>query len=116
MEKIVEINATMALLGFGTVGGVLMGVFKFVFTSLSKDRKLINARLDKLEGGTLALLGDKVFHLSQSYLKRGWIRVDELKNLTRLFENYEAHGGNGTAKHLYDLVLELPIKEGGSLV
>lgn len=103
-----EVNASLAMLGFGTIGTITIGIFKFMFNTIKSDRKRIDERLDLLETSNVALLGDKIFHLCQAYLKRGWVSIDELKNLERIFKSYEANGGNGTAKHLYEKVLKMP--------
>ncbi len=59
----------------------------------------------------LALLHDRLYRLCQSYIKQGYVKVDQLDNLTYLWQPYEGLGGNGTGKKLYDQVLQLPLKE-----
>lgn len=59
----------------------------------------------------LALLHDRLYRLCQSYIKQGYVKVDQLDNLMYLWQPYEGLGGNGTGKKLYDQVLQLPLKE-----
>ena len=59
----------------------------------------------------LALLHDRLYRLCQSYIKQGYVKVDQLDNLMYLWKPYEGLGGNGTGKKLYDQVLQLPLKE-----
>lgn len=117
MEKIVEVNGWLMMLGFGGVGGVLSWGIKKILHAFKDDRIKLNqkianldGRIDSLEASNVALLGDKIYHLSQSYLDRGWVSVEELKNLERLYKSYKASGGNSTAEVLYLRVQQLPNK------
>ena len=48
------------------------------------------------------------------YLEQGEISVDDLKELRKYyFEPYDASGGDGTIKGLFERVEELPIKKEG---
>lgn len=42
--------------------------------------------------------------------KRHWIDVEEMHDITVLYDAYRAMGGNGTCKVLYDKLLALPPK------
>ena len=70
-----------------------------------KDKKSVERQ------AMLALLHDRLYRLCQNYIKQGYVTVDQLDNLTYLWQPYERLGGNGTGKKLYDQVLELPLKE-----
>lgn len=104
MEKIVEVNGWLVSLGFSGIGGILLYAIKLAYGAV----KNIDKRIDVLEESNLALLGDKVYHLCKSYIKRGWCTVEERRNLDRLFSAYEARGGNGTAKKLWERTQALP--------
>ena len=60
----------------------------------------------------LALLHDKMYYLCQHFIEKGTITADELENIEYLYKPYEALGGNGTCKRLYEEVLRLPITKG----
>ena len=70
-----------------------------------KDKKSVERQ------AMLALLHDRLYRLCQSYIKQGYVTIDQLDNLMYLLHPYERLGGNGTGKKLYDQVLELPLKE-----
>lgn len=104
METIYEINGVLVALGFGSIGGIMVAAIKLAYNAV----KNIDRRIDALEESNLALLGDKIYHLCKSYIKRGWCTVEERRNLDRLFNAYEARGGNGTAKKLWERTQNLP--------
>lgn len=70
-----------------------------------KDKKSVERQ------AMLALLHDRLYRLCQSYIKQGYVTIDQLDNLMYLWKPYEGLGGNGTGKKLYDQVLQLPLKE-----
>lgn len=70
-----------------------------------KDKKSVERQ------AMLALLHDRLYRLCQSYIKQGYVTIDQLDNLMYLWQPYERLGGNGTGKKLYDQVLQLPLKE-----
>lgn len=71
-----------------------------------KDKKSIEKK------ALLALLHDKMYYLCQYFIDKGQITTDELENIEYLYRPYEALGGNGTCKRLYEEVLRLPITKG----
>lgn len=60
----------------------------------------------------LALLHDKLYYLCEKHITAGYITIDELDNLTYLYQPYKEMGGNGTCEHLYAECKNLPKKEG----
>lgn len=77
---------------------------------------LVQSRLQRrdnthstMENGLMALLHDRIYLLTESYIEQGEITVEELDNLKYLFEPYENLGGNGTAKELYERCKRLNI-------
>ncbi len=59
----------------------------------------------------MSLLHDRIYGISVEAIERGSITVEELKNLTYLYEPYRDLGGNGTGKALYDEVTKLAKKD-----
>lgn len=64
-----------------------------------------------LEKGTLALLHDRIYDITEKAIEEGSITLDEMDNLTCLYEPYHAGGGNGTGEERYNKVKTLPIKQ-----
>lgn len=73
----------------------------------------ITHRMDKKDAKTkaiLALLHDKLYYLCEKHIQAGVISVEELENLTYIYEPYDELGGNGTCEHLYNECKKLPKK------
>lgn len=90
----------LAILGSNGLWAVVNGILTNRRNKKSVERQAM-----------LALLHDRLYRLCQSYIKQGYVKVDQLDNLMYLWQPYEGLGGNGTGKKLYDQVLQLPLKE-----
>ena len=70
--------------------------------------------INKNDSSSKLLLGiahDRIMWLGKSYLKRGYITVEEYENIvTYLYEPYLERGGNGSAKMIMEKVLKLEVK------
>ena len=75
---------------------------------------VIQYLINKNDSSGKLLLGiahDRIMWLGKSYLKRGYITVEEYENLvTYLYEPYLERGGNGSAKMIMEKVLKLEIR------
>lgn len=73
---------------------------------------LIQSRREKKDAKVQMILGlghDRIIYLCKSFIKQGWIDVDDYDNLYNyLYLPYKAMGGNGTAEKLMKLVEQLP--------
>ncbi|HFR3586873.1 TPA: hypothetical protein ACHVCX_001276 [Streptococcus suis] len=45
-------------------------------------------------------------------IERGWTTLEERREIAKLFESYQILGGNGEIKTMYQIYIQLPIKEG----
>ncbi|MEG2118630.1 MAG: hypothetical protein RRY76_05435 [Clostridia bacterium] len=68
-------------------------------------------RIKASEKGLVAMLHDRIYQACIFYLNRGWVTIEDMRNLEYMYKPYAAMGGNGTAKELYERVLDLQIKE-----
>lgn len=89
---------------------ILIAIFTAVFASTG-FWTLINAIYqNKAKSKTaeraalVALLHDRIYDLSQHYISRGYVTVEEYDNLNYLWEPYNDLGGNGTGKKLFEQV------------
>ena len=86
---------------FGLVGlGVGTG-FKYILTQF-KALKL----------GTQAILRDSIISKYDKYMEKGNIPIYAMDNVTKMYTEYHALGGNGTIKQLYEELLELSHRKG----
>ena len=65
-------------------------------------------RYAAVEKGVMALLFDRILQAYLCHAKRGYISVEELRNVEHLFTAYSALGGNGTGTELYERLKDLP--------
>ena len=83
-------------------------IWTAVLTFLTKrsERKDIKTQM------LIGLGHDRIVYLGASYIKRGYITIDEYENLNEyLYKPYAKLGGNGSAKRIMDEVSKLPIHE-----
>lgn len=68
-----------------------------------------NNQIKSMKKGMMWIQHDRLLELCKMYLRAKEITVDELENLTGLYESYKELGGNGTIKKLYEKVQNLPV-------
>lgn len=86
---------------FGLITSGLIFSFKCMFTQF-KAFKL----------GMQAMLRNEIIDKYNHYSSKGYISIHGLENVTAMYTQYHALGGNGTITHLYDELKELPTKKG----
>ena len=88
------------------VFGLLSALLGWLYGGLKK--KVDKQKL--IEAGMLAILHDRLYQLGREYIERGWITLEELKNMEYLYESYHALGGNGTGTEIWERVKNLPVR------
>lgn len=85
-------------------------------TSIKKDIEDLQKEIKALKDtdytqrkGIQAILRDRLYSLSNKYLKAGSIDKDGLENFENIYQQYHALGKNGVMDALRDKVLDLPI-------
>lgn len=97
--------------------GVVVGSLTNWLISSPKRRKEekrdLNNRLDKIEEGTKCLLRSKIQdeYFSMCSADRKWVHPYEKSNLSYLYAAYRALGGNSYITKLYEIAMEMPVKE-----
>lgn len=108
-----------------SIGSIfLLGVkrlFHVMFNIINQKQKKekeemdnMKNKLSSLEIAMKAISHDKIYKLTDEYIDRGWVTLDELDNLEYLYTAYRALGGNGTGEKRYNRVQALPVKTGQS--
>lgn len=107
-----------------SIGAIfLLGVkrlFNIVYNLVNKkakhekeEREEMKQKLNMLELSMKSMAHDKIYKLTEEYINRGWVTLDELDNLNYLYTSYTALGGNGRGEKRYALVQALPVKKAG---
>lgn len=104
LDKFFEINSLFVAAGLGGVLTCFHKIYKLIKDSRDRTEK----RFKNLEYANVAILHDKIYKQCSSYLREGWISIDDLENLEYLWRGYRELGGNGTGEALYKKVLKLP--------
>lgn len=110
LGKFLEINSIIVAI-FG--GGVFSIIYSSTKAILNKSRDT-DDRLKSHDAALIAILHDKLYTKCNEYITRGYATVDEINNLRYLYDSYHDLGGNGTGTKLYERVLNLPTKQGGT--
>lgn len=88
-------------------------MFNIINQKQKKEREELNNmknKLSSLEIAMKAISHDKIYKLTDEYIDRGWVTLDELDNLEYLYTAYRTLGGNGTGEKRYNRVQALPVK------
>lgn len=94
----------IAILGSGALSAIIAGVFNLI-----NNHSSIKSNESKL---LMGLAYKAIVELSQKYINRGYISVEEYKELEHYFAKpYMARGGNGTAAKLVKEVSQLPTEK-----
>jgi hypothetical protein len=91
-----------ALFGFVTLGLTLSVRY------LRKQDKLRKAEQEAIKKGIQALLRNEIIEQYNKYMDKEYIPIYAVENVTAMYKEYHALGGNGTITKLYEELLELP--------
>ncbi len=101
---------------FMIVSSVLSVVVAYLGKKIAKEQERRDAAEDKitkeelaLKNGIRAILRDRLLYVCSQCEVKGSITVEQLENVSELFESYSALGGNGAAKKIFEDTLKLPI-------
>lgn len=78
---------------------------------LYKKYKQADARQKAVELGVQALLRDRIVQSYYHYEERGWITLHGLENVSAMYKEYHALGGNGTVTSLVNSIRELDVRD-----
>ena len=92
--------------------GLAAGGMLYVCRTLWKRQKEADRRQSAMEAGIRALLRDRILQAYYHYSERRWITLHGLENVTALYNEYHALGGNGAVTKLVDDLRELEVRDG----
>ena len=91
---------------------VLFGFITLALTAsvryLRNQDKIRKTEQDAIKLGIQALLRDRIIEQYNKWMEHGYIPIYALENVTAMYKEYHALGGNGTITKLYEELLELP--------
>jgi hypothetical protein len=105
---------------FMIISAVLSIVVAYLGRRITKEQERRDVAEEKIakeehaiKSGIRAILRDRLLYICAQCEKRGSVTVEQLQNVSELFESYSSLGGNGAAKKIFEDVLRLPLDKGG---
>lgn len=89
---------------FGFITLALTAAFKYLYS----QNKIRSVEQEAVKMGIQALLRDRIIEQYNKWMEHGYIPIYALENVTAMYKEYHALGGNGTITKLYEELLELP--------
>jgi hypothetical protein len=87
---------------------VLNIVLLYGFRKYTERQRRTEIKQRAIEDGLRSLLRDRIVQKCVQYTKLGHVPVEELENVTSMFEAYKGLEGNGAAEAIYHKFLNLP--------
>lgn len=87
-------------------------LFGLVLSGVGVSFKMTFKQFKALKLGLQAMLRNSIIEQYNKYIDKESIPIYALENVTAMYTQYHALGGNGTITHLYQELLELPTKKG----
>jgi hypothetical protein len=87
----------------------LQTIFGLIVVGLGTAIKIMSSQFKALKLGMQALLRNQIIEQYNKYTAMKRIPIYGLENVTAMYEQYHALGGNGAITHLYEEVKELPV-------
>lgn len=87
---------------------VLNIVLLYGFKRYLEQQKNTEERQTAIENGLRSLLRDRIVKSCISYTRQGHVPIEELENITGMFEAYKDLKGNGATEAIYKRFLTLP--------
>lgn len=103
-----------AICSGGAVAALVSGIFSVVMWKLQQKAQIQaqkTSKEDDIAKGIRTLLYDRIKHLGNSYIRKGYVTSEELEDLTAMHQIYHNNlNGNGFLDDLMSRVKNLPIK------
>jgi len=82
---------------FGGITTIVSGAFVYIYRQFKA-----------IKMGMQAMLRNGIIEQYNKYMEKGYIPIYAMENVTAMYKEYHALGGNGTITELYKELLELP--------
>ena len=103
-----------AICSGGAVAALVSGIFSVVMWKLQQKAQMQTQKTSKeddIAKGIRMLLYDRIKHLGNAYIHKGYVTSEEWEDLTAMHQIYHNNSkGNGFLENLMEKVKNLPIK------
>ncbi|HEL9634891.1 TPA: hypothetical protein U0K44_001764 [Streptococcus suis] len=76
------------------------------------DLRDVKDEMDNLKSSSRSSRRYTLFKDLDTAIERGWTTLEERREIAKLFESYKVLGGNGEIETMYQIYIQLPMKEG----
>lgn len=76
------------------------------------DLKAVKNEVDTLKISSRSSRRYTLYKDLDTAIERGWTTLEERREIAKLFESYKVLGGNGEIETMYQIYIQLPMKEG----
>lgn len=87
---------------------VLNIVLLYGFRRYTERQRITEIKQKAIENGLRSLLRDRIIQSCVKYTKQGNVPMEELENVTGMYNAYKGLEGNGAAEAIYNKFLNLP--------
>jgi hypothetical protein len=87
-------------------------LFGLILSGVGVSIKMMFKQFKALKLGLQAMLRNSIIEQYNKYIDKEYIPIYALDNVTAMYTQYHALGGNGTITELYLKLKELPTKKG----
>ena len=87
---------------------VLNILLLYGFKKYNERQKSNEVKQQAIENGLRSLLRDRIIQSCISYMKQGNVLVEDMDNVTQMYNAYKDLGGNGAVEAVYKKFLSLP--------
>lgn len=74
--------------------------------------KAVKSDVDNLKNSSRSSRRYTLYKDLDTAIERGWTTLEERREIAKLFESYKILGGNGEIETMYQIYIQLPMKEG----
>ncbi|HEL2737684.1 TPA: hypothetical protein UDO34_000454 [Streptococcus suis] len=74
--------------------------------------KAVKSDVDNLKNSSRSSRRYLLYKDLEIAIERGWTTLEERREIAKLFDSYKILGGNGEIETMYQIYIQLPIKEG----
>ena len=118
MKALLEINTWLRdlfAISIGSLSIIIVKSINKIFNERREERKQAAEQMERritiIETGLGSLLHDRLYSLTDSYIRQGYVTLEDLENLDYIYRAYNARSDGGNGQRRYELVMKLPIVE-----
>lgn len=89
-----------------------MSNLKKVADDNQSNIKAVKSDVDNLKISSRSSRRYTLYKDLDTAIERGWTTLEERREIAKLFESYKVLGGNGEIETMYQIYIQLPMKEG----